>query len=124
MWDHRNVPATVLIVDDHAAFRASARDLLELAGFAVVGEAVDAASALRLARVLEPDLVLLDIALPDRSGFEVAAELASLSLDVVLVSSRAQRDLGRRVGECGALGFLSKEHLSGPALLALLERAA
>lgn len=118
------MPATVLIVDDHAAFRASARDFLELEGFTVVGEAVDAASALRLARALEPDLVLLDIALPDGSGFEVAAELASLPLDVVLISSRAQQDLGGRVGECGALGFVSKEHLSGPALRALLEPAA
>jgi len=115
---------TVLVVDDHPTFRASARRLLELEGFQVVGEAADGESALRLARELEPGLVLLDVGLPDRSGFEVAEELADARTRVVLISSRAQSDLGRRVRESGALGFISKEQLSGEALLALLDRAA
>jgi DNA-binding NarL/FixJ family response regulator len=114
---------TVLVVDDHAAFRASARRLLELDGFEIVGEAGDGESALRLAEDLGPDFVLLDIGLPDLSGFEVAERLEGRSR-VVLVSSRAQSDLGRRVRESGALGFISKEQLSGEAILALLERAA
>jgi DNA-binding NarL/FixJ family response regulator len=68
--------ATVLIVDDHPTFRKFARRLLEQAGFSVVGEAADAAEAVAAARLLRPQAVLLDVLLPDRSGLEVAAELA------------------------------------------------
>jgi DNA-binding NarL/FixJ family response regulator len=120
----RGVSVTVLIVDDHPAFRASARRLLALDGFSVVGEAADGESALRLALELAPEVVLLDIGLPDRSGFDVAVELGRMQTKVVLVSSRAQSDLGRRVVQSGALGFISKERLSGEAILAFLEPAA
>lgn len=123
MCDDSHMGLTVLVVDDHPAFRASAKRLLELSGFRVVGEAADAESALRLTRTLRPQLALLDIGLPDRSGFEVAEELAGGKTRVILVSSRAQSDLGRRVRESGALGFISKENLSGEALLALLAPA-
>lgn len=81
---------TVLIVGDHAGFRVQARALLEADGFSVVGEAADGTSGLRAARSLRPDLVLLDIGLPDIDGFEVADQLAidlAPSL-VVLISSR------------------------------------
>ena len=67
---------TVLIVDDHAGFRTQARALLEADGFSVIGEAVDGSSGLEAARTLRPDLVLLDIGLPDIEGFDVARELA------------------------------------------------
>lgn len=112
---------TVVIVDDHLSFRTSARALLELEGFEVVGEAVDGASALEVAAELEPELVLLDVALPDTSGFEVAERLAGGPSKVILTSSREQRDLGRRVRSSGALGFVPKDRLSGGALTALLE---
>ena len=69
------MPVSVLIVDDHPSFRATARLLLESEGFEVVGEAADGAAGLREARALEPDLVLLDVQLPDIDGFEVAAQL-------------------------------------------------
>ena len=120
------VPVTVLIVDDHAAFRASARTLLELEGFAVVAEAADAASGLELARRLQPDLVLLDVVLPDGSGFDVAERLAHARLrsQVVLTSSRDRADYGRRVRRSGALGFVPKDRLSGAALSALLAAGA
>ena len=124
MCDDSHSQMTVLVVDDHPTFRASARRLLELEGFRVVAEAADASAALRLVRELEPELMLLDVGLPDRSGFEVASELAGGRTRVVLISSRAQADLGRRVRESGALGFISKEQLSGEAILALLGRAA
>ena len=113
----------VLIVDDHAAFRASARTLLELDGFDVIGEATDGASALALARELNPEVVLLDVALPDTSGFDVAEELADGRSKVILTSSRTQTDLGRRVRQCGAVGFVPKDELSGAAINMLLDEA-
>jgi DNA-binding NarL/FixJ family response regulator len=122
MCDDPYIQMTVLVVDDHPTFRASVRRLLELDGFRVVAEAADARAALRLVQELEPELMLLDVGLPDRSGFEVAKELAGGPTRVVLISSRAQADLGRRVRESGALGFISKEQLSGEAILALLRR--
>jgi CheY-like chemotaxis protein len=112
---------TVVIVDDHPSFRTSARTLLELEGFQVVGEAEDGASALEIAAALEPELVLLDVALPDTNGFEVAERLAGGPSKVILTSSREQRDLGRRVRSSGALGFVRKDRLTGQALTALLE---
>ncbi len=111
---------TVVIVDDHSSFRASARTLLELEGFEVVGEATDGKSGLEIAEQLEPELVLLDVALPDTNGFEVAERLAGGPSKVILTSSREQRDLGRRVRSSGALGFVPKDRLSGQALTDLL----
>jgi CheY-like chemotaxis protein len=67
---------TVLIVDDHPTFRKFARRLLEHAGYEVVGEAEDGAAAIEAARALRPMAVLLDVLLPDISGFAVADELA------------------------------------------------
>jgi DNA-binding NarL/FixJ family response regulator len=113
-----------IVVDDHAAFRASARRLLELSGFEVVGEAGNGASGLELARRVEPALVLLDVALPDMSGFDVADALAGSPAAVVLVSSRDPQDLGRRARDTGALGFIPKDKLSEASLLAVIEPSA
>jgi two-component system response regulator EvgA len=63
---------TVLIVDDHPSFRASARELLEAEGYEIGGEAENGTTALRAVKELKPDLVLLDVQLPDMDGFEVA----------------------------------------------------
>lgn len=119
----RRVRTRVLIVDDHAGFRACARALLEAEGFEVVGEADDGRSALEAARELAPDLVLLDVHLPDTDGFAVAERLTSngAAQAVVLTSSRDARDFGPLVGECGACGFVAKSKISGAALSALLE---
>ena len=106
---------SVLIVDDHEAFRSSAHTLLELDGFDVVGEAEDGTTALALARQLEPELVLLDIALPDMSGFDVAERLTP-ETKVILTSSRQQSDLGRRVRHSGALGFIPNRLDGNPQL--------
>jgi len=117
------MPCSVLIVDDHPGFRARARALLAAAGYQVVGEAADGESGVRVARDLSPDVVLLDVQLPDITGFEVARRVHSAPDPpaVVLISSRDATDYGRRVGRSGALGFISKSELSGRALGALLD---
>jgi DNA-binding NarL/FixJ family response regulator len=111
---------SVLIVDDHPSFRASARMLLECEGYDVVGEAEDGQSALDAIRDLRPDVVLLDVQLPDIDGPEVARRLAAangFSPAIVLTSSRDLDDLGA-IG--GVRGFIPKSELSGSALEALL----
>jgi len=112
---------TVLIVDDHAGFRLTARRLLESEGFDVVGEAADGRSALEAAGRLKPDLVLLDVYLPDMDGFEVALQLKATNHSaVILTSSRDGSDFGSLVGKSGARGFVPKAELSGAGLTALL----
>jgi DNA-binding NarL/FixJ family response regulator len=119
--DDLEVAQTVLIVDDHSGFRAQARILLEREGYVVVGEAPDGRSAITAARHLAPDLVLLDVLLPDLNGFEVATALRDLAPRpaVVLVSTRDASDYGRRIERSGADGFISKADLSGATLRAL-----
>lgn len=116
---------TILIVDDHAGFRAQARALLVADGFSVIGEAVDGRSALLAARTLRPDLVLLDIGLPDVEGFVVASELASTGGPpfVVLTSSREASAYGPRILNRQVLGFIAKDELSGSAIRELADRA-
>ena len=114
----------VLIVDDHAPFRRSCRALLEAEGYEVAGEAEDGRSALSEAERLRPELVLLDVFLPDIDGFQVASELTARGLAVVvLISSRDGVDFGPLIEESGARGFLPKTELSGDKLAALVETA-
>jgi len=116
------VPDRALIVDDHPGFRAVARRLLQEIGSQVVGEAGTGAQALAEARRLRPDLVLLDIQLPDLDGLAVAKALSSEPEPpaVVLVSSRDAADYGPLLDGCGALGFIAKADLSAESLTALL----
>ena len=118
----RPMRVTVLIVDDHAPFRAKARALLEGEGFEVVGEAADARSALEEAARLRPQVVLLDVQLPDVDGFDVAARLASSGDPpaVILTSTRAASSYRRRLAESPARAFIPKSELSGEALAALV----
>jgi DNA-binding NarL/FixJ family response regulator len=113
---------TVLIVDDHPSFRGMARALLESEGFTVVGEAADGESAVEQARTLRPDIVLLDVQLPDIDGFQVAARLTAngSSPDIVMTSSRDSFDFGSLIAQCGARGFVPKAEISAEAIAALL----
>lgn len=112
----------MLIVDDHPGFRAAARTLLAAEGYEVVGEAGDGAEAVEAAASLEPDLVLLDVQLPDMDGFAVAVALGRLPRppEVVLTSSREAVDFGPLIGSCGARGFVPKDELCGARLAALV----
>lgn len=109
---------TVLIVDDHPSFRRFARQLFEEAGFTVVGEASDGRSAVASAEALRPDLVLLDVMLPDGSGIEVADRL-SPDVSVLLVSSRSSEDLA--IPEVPHHRFLRKDELTLERLRAVAD---
>ena len=111
-----------LIVDDHADFRREARALLEAEGLWVVGEAGDGQSALDETLALRPDVVLLDVGLPDIDGFEVARRLAASapSPGVVLISSRDESAYGGRIAASEVAGFVRKDNLSADAISALM----
>jgi DNA-binding NarL/FixJ family response regulator len=113
---------TILIVDDHPSFRATARLVLETEGFVVVGTADDGESGVAETLRLVPDVVLLDVGLPDINGFEVAARLreAGSPTAIVLASSRAGADFGPMIADSGARGFIEKSTLSGDAVRALV----
>ena len=118
---------TMLIVDDHDAFRAQARRLLEDDGFTVLGEAADGAEALAAVRRHRPQFVLLDIGLPDVDGIEVAKRIADeRSRDasdpiVILTSSRDASAYGTRLRSAQAAAFIRKEDLSGDAIRAAVD---
>jgi len=116
------VSATVLVVDDHQSFRRLARRLLETAGFTVVEEACDGASALAATRALKPDVVLLDVLLPDTSGLALAEVLASdrPAPLVVLTSSRSAADLEPSLSRSSARGFIAKRDLTAASFAALV----
>jgi DNA-binding NarL/FixJ family response regulator len=118
------VARTVVIVDDHAGFRGQAAELLEAAGYEVLGSCPDARSALAAIPMLHPDVVLLDVQLPDIDGFEVIAALEALSEHptVVLTSTREAADYGGRIDRSGAAGFITKAELSMQSLAEVVAR--
>jgi DNA-binding NarL/FixJ family response regulator len=116
------VARTVLIVDDHAGFRAGARALLEAGGYQILGEAATGEAGLIEAERLRPEVVLLDVQLPGLDGFAVADRLAGADdpPSVVLVSSRSEQSFRRRLATSPARGFITKGDLSAECLGALL----
>jgi DNA-binding NarL/FixJ family response regulator len=113
---------SVLIVDDHGAFRSVARALLERDGFNVVGEAEDGSSAIAAAIALRPDVVLLDVQLPDTNGFDVCEQLLADPHPpiVILTSGRPSSAFRQRLSRSGASGFIPKVELVPGALLGLV----
>jgi DNA-binding NarL/FixJ family response regulator len=113
---------TVLVVDDHPSFLRAARVLLEASGYEVVGQAADGATALDQANLLRPDVVLLDVQLPDLDGFEVARRLRSTDVPpvVVLVSTREGAEYGAQLPCPHAQGFIVKSELSGARLASVI----
>ncbi len=113
---------SVLIVDDHPSFRASARAVLEAEGFDVVGEAEDGGTALDAVRELVPDVILLDVQLPDADGFDLCEQICAKcsTPSVILVSSREAADYDGLIDRSPARGFISKADLSGDSFRALL----
>jgi DNA-binding NarL/FixJ family response regulator len=117
------VPVRVLVVDDHAGFRSFARRLLTAGGLDVVGEAENGAEAMTASQELRPDIVLLDVQLPDVDGFALSGRLARQvhAPAVVLTSARPLADYGVTGLPDGVLGFVPKAELSGPTLIGLLQ---
>ena len=119
----RPMRPTVLIVDDHAAFRASARALLQAEGFDVIGEATDGAEAVEAVAALRPQIVLLDIQLPDLDGLRWPSSSPRRRTPppaVVLISSRDAAAYGPRLQATPPRGFIPKSGLSGEALATLV----
>ena len=111
---------TILIVDDYAPFRESARNLLESEGFEVVGEAENGVAGLRAAKELTPDVVLLDVQLPDFDGFEVADRLRRLDPAPMVILTSSRDEYGPLIASSSARAFVLKDELSGAALASAL----
>lgn len=122
MRDDVGMRRTVLVVDDHAGFRASLRELLAIGPFEVVAEAADSEAALEAFDRTRPDVVLLDVALPGTDGFGVAEVLARHDPPpaVVLISTRDAADYGPRIGAAPVRGFVQKAALTVGALEVLV----
>ena len=110
----------MLIVDDYQPFRESARGLLESGDFEVVGEAEDGTAAVRLTEELRPDVVLLDVHMPDLDGFEVAKRLAELASPPTVVLTSSRDDYAPLVAGSAAHAFVRKDALSAETLSAAL----
>lgn len=115
----------VLIIDDNAAFRTTARSLLARDGLIILAEAGTGLGGVEQAKRHRPDLVLVDVQLPDIDGFEVAERLSRLdpAPEVILTSSLDAVDFGALVASSPALGFITKADLSAAAIEELVARS-
>jgi CheY-like chemotaxis protein len=116
----------IVIVDDDPSFLATVRVLLEAEGFAVVGEALTGLDGVAVATRLDPDIVLVDVNLPDIDGFEVVERLAGRdgAPPVVLTSSRSATDFGNLIDASRARAYITKADITGEALAGFLAGGA
>ncbi|TAK23269.1 MAG: response regulator [Chloroflexota bacterium] len=99
----------VLIADDESIIRLDLREMLSGLGYAVVGEAGDGATAVRLARELKPDVVVMDVKMPEMDGIDAARAISDERIaPVLLLTAFSQQDLARRASEAGVAGYLVK----------------
>jgi hydroxymethylbilane synthase len=120
---HDRMPLRCLLVDDNDAFLEAASGLLQREGVTVVGVASNTAEALRQARALRPDVILVDIGLGDESGFDLARLLArdgQGAAEVIMISARPETDYTELIAESPAAGFLAKSELSARGIGRLL----
>jgi two-component system, NarL family, nitrate/nitrite response regulator NarL len=115
-----------LLVDDSDAFLQAASALLRREGMTIAGVASNGAEAIRQARALQPDVILVDIGLGDESGFALASVLTQDTqlgdAGVILISARAESDYGELIAKSPAAGFLVKSELSAQAIVRVLGR--
>lgn len=125
IWHHERVSIRCLLVDDSDAFLNTASALLQREGLTVVGVASNSAEALRQARVLRPDVILVDIGLGEESGFDLARLLAEGDrgggAEVILISTGAEADYSELIDESPAAGFLAKSTLSARGISRILD---
>ena len=121
------MPLRCLLVDDNHAFLEAARVFLDREGVTVVGAASSIAEALRQARALRPDVILVDIGLGDESGFDLARLLArdgqggqGVDAEVILISTHSEADYSELIAESPAAGFLAKSELSARGISRIL----
>jgi len=116
----------VLIVDDHALFRVGLQGLLERRGIEIIGTAADGEEGIRLAQELHPDVVLLDLRMPELGGLSVLRRLADQGLDVpvvMLTTSADETDLSESLRN-GARGYLLKDMEPDELIVALQDIVA
>ena len=110
----------VLVCEDETIIRLDICQLLETAGHTVVGEARDGAEAIRLAAELTPDIILMDVRMPELDGVEAARQILSArQVPIVMVTAFAERDIVQQASEAGAFGYLVKPFRQDDVLAAI-----
>jgi AmiR/NasT family two-component response regulator len=98
----------IVVAEDESLIRMDIVETLRSQGFDVVGEAGDGLKAIELAKALSPDLMVMDIKMPDMDGLSAAEQIAELRIPVVFLTAFNQQELVARASEVGAMAFLVK----------------